>query len=644
MRSAVFLASWSIAFLRNEFHRQYIASARRWQEPAAGGRDHGAITAAVYFIDVRRAAEAPVPLHRRRAMSAAIARLRRVRLLYQIATMTHIETDILIVGAGGAGMSAAISAAHAGAARVLLADKSLVGRGGATIMAQMTVAAALGEEGPDDWPLHLADTLASGRGLCDAALAEVLCREAPVRIREMDAWRVGWARRAGGHIAQVIAPGHSRPRCCYVDFLNTGPAVAATLRRQIGRIDAVRRVSNLIVTDIVTDAGGAAVGAVALDHAEGAPVTIAARAVVIATGGLTGIFRRNSASANMGGDGYALALAAGADLVDMEFVQFFPIGHLAPRLVGMDPIMWDPFRYKLGGRLLDGRGREFLGDYGGDESRGYTTPRDIATYAIGKEVAAGRGSPHGGVYLSFTHVQRSDLEAAFGPVIERLARNGIDLGHMPVEVAPIAHYHMGGIAVDATMATRVPGLYAAGEAAGGANGANRLSGNAIPEALVFGERAGRFAASYAVSRRAGWNPKRAAAALAAIRRLAEGRPGEVSAAALLDELRDVMWRDVGAFRTAAGLARAASRLTAMRAALPQLAVAPGRACNPTLADWFELRASLLAAAAVTAAALSREESRGAHQREDFPETSPAWAARQRVALRQDGTLLVEPVR
>jgi succinate dehydrogenase / fumarate reductase flavoprotein subunit len=551
--------------------------------------------------------------------------------------MTHIETDILIVGAGGAGMYAAIAAARAGVGRVLLADRSFVGRGGATVMAQMTVAAALGEECPDEWTAHLEDTLVSGRGLCDEDLAALLCREAPERIREMEAWRVGWARRADGRIAQVTAPGHSRPRCCYVDFLNTGPAVAATLRRRIGRVDAIRRISNLTVTDIVT-ADGEAVGAVALDVASGEPVTLAAKAVVIATGGLTGIYRRNSASANMGGDGYALALAAGAELVDMEFVQFFPIGHLAPRLVGMDPIMWDPFRYKLGGRLLGGSGREFLAEYGSDETSGYTTPRDVATYAIQKEVAAGRGSPHGGVYLSFEHVPLAELEAAFGPVIERLAKNGIDLGRMAVEVAPIAHYHMGGIAVDEGMASRVPGLYAAGEAAGGAHGANRLSGNAIPEALVFGERAGRSAAAHAATHGAAWNPRRAALAVDEIRRLAEGQRGEVSAAVLLEELRELMWHDAGPFRAADGLGRAAERLDAMRQALPDLAIAPGRECNPTLADWFELRASLIAAAAVTQTALAREESRGAHQREDFPQTERAWVRRQYVRMSHDGAI------
>ena len=555
--------------------------------------------------------------------------------------MTNLATDVLIVGAGGAGMYAAIAAARAGAGHVLLADKSLIGRGGATIMAQMTVAASLGEECPDDWQSHLEDTLAAGRSLCDENLAGLLCRDAPARIREMAEWRVGWARRDNGRIAQVSAPGHSRPRCCYVDFLNTGPAVAATLRRQTSQVGAIHRVSNLAVTDLLVHEGEA-VGAVALDIAEGEPVTIAAKSVIVATGGLTRIYQRNSASANMGGDGYALALAAGAALVDMEFVQFFPIGHLAPRLVGTDPIMWDPFRYKLGGRLLDREGREFLADYGSDESTGYTTPRDIATYAIQKEVAAGRGSLHGGVYLSFTHVPRQALQAAFGPVIERLAKNGIDLGRTPVEVAPIAHYHMGGIAVDARMASSVPGLFAAGEAAGGANGANRLSGNAIPEALVFGEVAGRSAALFAAKRPTPALPDGAGDIVERIRSLAEGRKGDVAACEVLDELREIMWRDVGPFRNAVGLARASGRIEEMRTALPKLSLPAGRRFNPALADCFELRASLIAASAVAHAAAARTESRGAHQREDYPESDPAWARSQRVTMSAEGRITLGP--
>ncbi len=366
----------------------------------------------------------------------------------------HVETDVLIIGAGGAGMYAAIEAARAGAS-VLLADRSLIGRGGATVMAQMTVAVALGEETPDHWTYHLHDTLAAGRGLCNETLARLLCEEGPECIRAMDDWGVGWARREG-HIAQAMAPGHDRPRCAYVDFLNTGPAVSKTLRTVVNKTAGIRKAGDLLIIDLVRVDGEVA-GAVALHLASGNAVTIAAKATIVATGGLTRLYRRNSASANMGGDGYALALRAGASLIDMEFVQFFPIGHLAPRLIGMDPIMWDPFRYKLGGRLLNGLGQEFTSRYGSNEDGSYVLTRDLATYAIIKEVEAGRGSPHGGAYLSFEHCSEAALREAFGPVIDRLAANHIDLTKMQVEVAPIAHYHMGGIAVDTQMATGVPG-------------------------------------------------------------------------------------------------------------------------------------------------------------------------------------------
>ena len=263
------------------------------------------------------------------------------------------------------------------------------------------------------------------------------------------------------------------------------------MRAEIARHQkSIRKAGDLCIVDLVVS-DGEVTGAVGYHLATGAPVVIAAKATVLATGGLTRLFRRNSASANMGGDGYALALRAGASLIDMEFVQFFPIGHLAPRLIGMDPIMWDPFRYKLGGRLLNGRMQEFTSAYGSDEDGKYVLTRDLATYAILKEVEAGRGSPHGGAYLSFQHCTPQALRAAFGPVIDRLAANAIDLTRMPIEVAPIAHYHMGGVKADADMAHGVPGLFVAGEVVGGANGANRLSGNALTEAFVFGRRAGQ---------------------------------------------------------------------------------------------------------------------------------------------------------
>ncbi|MCP5156228.1 MAG: FAD-binding protein [Ectothiorhodospiraceae bacterium] len=541
----------------------------------------------------------------------------------------HLETDVLVVGAGGAGMYAALAAAAEGA-RVLLLDKNMVGRGGATVMAQMTVAAALGEQEPDRWEDHLADTVRAGRELCDEGLAEVVCRGAPERIREMDAWGVGWARE-GGHIRQVVAPGHGRARCCYVDFLDTGPAVAGTLRKRVSRASGVRLLSNLQVVDLVV-ADGAVRGALALSVGDGALVEIAAPSVVIATGGLTKLYARTSASNNMSGEGYALALRAGAELVDMEFVQFFPIGHLAPRLVGMDPIMWDPFRYKLGGRLLNGAREEFIDRYGGEDRGRYTATRDLATYAICQEVERGRGSPSGGAWLSFEHVPEADLRAAFGPVVDRLLANGIDLTRQAVEVAPIAHYHMGGIRVDRRMRSAVEGLLAAGEAVGGASGANRLSGNAVSEALVFGEIAGREAARHALGASRGWDgavARRAREALAPPTTSADG----ASAVALLRELRDLLWRDVGPFRTAEGLARALARIREMRVRdLHDVSVPDDRAFALELAEWHELRAALEVAEAVTVAALARRESRGAHQRYDFPEPLPEFRFNQAVRM------------
>jgi succinate dehydrogenase / fumarate reductase, flavoprotein subunit len=542
----------------------------------------------------------------------------------------HLDTDVLVIGSGAAGMYAALEAARAGAS-VVLAERSLIGRGGATVMAQMTVAAALAEQTPDHWEHHLSDTLAAGRGLCDEGLAALLCEDGPRRLREMDDWKVGWARE-DGHIKQAQAPGHDRPRCAYVDFLSTGPAVSRALRSRLNSAGAVRRIGELLIVEIAVR-DGEACGATALHLTTGRAVTLAAKAVVIATGGLTGLYRRNSASSNMVGDGYALALRAGAELIDMEFVQFFPIGHLAPRLVGMDPIMWDPFRYKLGGKLLNAEMREFETDYVDKDSRSdgrYVLTRDLATYAITKEVEAGRGSPAGGAYLSFQHVPAAEMRSAFGPVVDRLAANGIDLTSRPVEVAPIAHYHMGGIRVDATLQTRVAGLYACGEAVGGANGANRLSGNAITEAFVFGARAGRNAAQRALQASSHWQPQAARPALDLLR--SADRRDAPNLAAVMVELKALMADWVGPFRTADKLRSAAQAIARLTTEIGQSPVSSATKFDIVLVDWLDLRNMLLVAHAVTLAALARTESRGAHQREDHPALDKNWSVNQLSSL------------
>jgi succinate dehydrogenase/fumarate reductase flavoprotein subunit len=300
----------------------------------------------------------------------------------------------------------------------------------------------------------------------------------------------------------------------------------------------------------------------------------------------------------------------------------------------MDPIMWDPFRYKLGGRLLNRNMEEFTDRYGVAEDGRYVITRDLGTYAIIKENEAGRGSPHGGVYLSFEHIPEAKLREAFGPVIDRLAANGIDLTKMPVEVAPIAHYHMGGVAADVQMHTEIPGLLVAGEAVGGANGANRLSGNAITEALVFGREAGRSAAARAKSMHA--VPVHSDAGRGTLDLMGGNGPKDVpNSAEMLQRLQAIMADDVGPLRTGPGLSRALARIGELDRALGEHPFGGGGTFDLQRLDWFDLRNMLLVARTIATAALRRTESRGAHQREDFPGMLPEWHLNQYVSLRDN---------
>jgi succinate dehydrogenase/fumarate reductase flavoprotein subunit len=298
-------------------------------------------------------------------------------------------------------------------------------------------------------------------------------------------------------------------------------------------------------------------------------------------------------------------------------------------MIGMDPIMWDPFRYKLGGVLLNSEGRNFLADYGEKSGGGYVTTRDQATYAILKEVEAGRGSPAGGAWLSFRHVPEDQLHAAFGPVIKRLADNGIDLTKQDIEVAPIAHYHMGGVQVAPTLETAITDLFAAGEAIGGSNGANRLSGNAITEALVFGERTGALAADRAARKQLAWSHDAAAAALALTEASGPARP---DIAAMIVDLQALMADKVGPFRTEAGLTSALATIRAMATSLGDTPPGSPGPYDMARIDWFDLRTMLLVAETVATAALARTESRGAHQRDDHPAMADAWTQNQIVSL------------
>jgi succinate dehydrogenase/fumarate reductase flavoprotein subunit len=545
-----------------------------------------------------------------------------------------LETDVLVVGGGGAGMFAALSAARGGA-DVILFDKNIAGRGGATIMAQMTCAAALSEIEPDSPELHFEDMLASGKGLCNESLAELLCEGSPQRIRELESWNVNFARQENGRINQVKAPGHSRRRCVYVDFLATGASISAALRIQTSRAPSIRTLNCYSLTDVAVR-DGEVIGAVGFDVTTGTPVCVKAPAVVLCLGGMMKLFSRTTAPNNNAGEGVGIALRAGARLIDIEFLQFYPNGHLAPRMVGLDPTTWEPSRVKLGGKLLNSDGEEFLSRYG-EGGEGYSTTRDLLSHAIYKEVEAGRGSPHGGVFLSFQHLDADVLLKALGPFIDIFKRNNIDLTRQPVEVFPIAHYQMGGIEVNARMESTVPGLYAAGEITGGANGANRLSGNALPEAMVFGTRAGECAAQYALARRSlKWDLDSMAPYLDVIHGVPRKKSPERPPAQMLTELKQVMWDKVGVFRTGEALLEARERIHEMRTReFQDLSISPEMVHSGSMVEWFELRSGLYAAEAVTNAAIRRCESRGAHQRIDFPETRDEYQINQQIWLMND---------
>src|SRR5690606_36660085 len=383
----------------------------------------------------------------------------------------------------------------------------------------------------------------------------------------------------------------------------------------------ITRIKNLVITRLIKKEGKA-IGAVGFSMEDMEPISIAASQVILATGGLTEIFARNSATANMTGDGYLLAAEAGCELYDMEMVLFFPIAHLFPPLVGIDPIMWDPFRYKLGGRLLNGEHEEFMQKYAGEVAGKYTATRDMTSYAIFKEVEAGRGTPHGGAYLDFTMVPEEKLREGFGPVIDLIKSQGLDLTKDLVEVAPMAHFMLGGIRVNKEMQTTVEGLLACGELIHGMHGANRLSGNAITEALVTGRIAGEIAAKSKYEVDAAlvaaeldkewenlqqfWYPR-------------EVSKDEASTLTMRKQIQNVMWDWAGPLRTEEELKKALTEIKKLQQECKEVSLAKQDRYSLSVVEKIENYNMAIIGEAIIRGALERKESRGAHVRLDYPE-------------------------
>ena len=581
---------------------------------------------------------------------------------------TH-EYDVLVVGAGGAGLRAAIEAS-AGGVRVGLLCKSLLGKAH-TVMAEGGIAAALANvDDRDSWKVHFADTMRGGQYVNNWRMAELHAREAPERVRELEAWGAVFDRTADGRILQRNFGGHRYPRLAHVGD-RTGLEMIRTLQDH-GIHRGIDVHMEFTVVAVLTSDGRAA-GVIGYERERGRFKLFRAGAVVLATGGLGRAYRITSNSWEGTGDGHSLAYHAGAELIDMEFIQFHPTGMIWPPSV-QGLLVTEGVRGE-GGILLNKEGRRFMFDDipepyrnqtadNEDEGWRYTQgdkaarrppellTRDHVARCINREVKAGRGSPHGGVFLDIAWIKKR-LPNAEEHIKRKLPSMyhqfkelaGIDITREPMEIGPTTHYVMGGVRVDAeTQMSCVPGLFAAGECAAGINGANRLGGNSLSDLLVFGKRAGEYAAAFARE-----HPRaavdKAAADAAAARALEPFEPSRTeNPYTIQHDLQDAMQRLVGIVRLEEEMREALTVLETLKRRAAAAAVHGHREYNPGWHTALDLGHLLTVSEAIARCALERKESRGGHFREDYPEKAAEFSTIN-LAVRKaaDGSMELQRV-
>jgi succinate dehydrogenase / fumarate reductase flavoprotein subunit len=548
---------------------------------------------------------------------------------------TH-EHDVVVIGAGGAGLRAAIESSVLGA-RTALVCKSLLGKAH-TVMAEGGIAAALGNVDQDDeWRVHFQDTLSGGKYLNNWRMAELHAKEAPDRVRELEQWGGVFDRTPAGTMSQRAFGGHSYRRLVHIGD-RTGLELIRTLQDKCVHQD-VDVFMECTITRLLTS-GGRVCGAFGYWRATGEYVVFRARAIVLATGGTGKCYEVTTNSWEGTGDGHSLAIDAGAELIDMEFVQFHPTGMVwPPGVAGL--LVTEAVRGE-GGLLRNADGERFMERY--DPERMELSTRDIVSRAIYTEVGEGRGSPRGGVFLDVSHLPAETVKKRLPSMYHQFMElAGVDITKEPMEVGPTCHYMMGGVAVEAeTGASSVDGLFAAGECAGGLSGATRLGGNSLSDLLVFGRRAGVAAAEHARETPESEVDESQVAAAAETMDAFLGEGGE-SPYALHAELQHELQRHVGIYRDEAGLTAAVEAIEGLkRRARAVRAGTDGRAFNPGWHLCRDLQSLLVCAESIARAALLRTESRGAHSRLDFPAPSEEWS-RLNIAVRRDGDgLTVEP--
>jgi succinate dehydrogenase / fumarate reductase flavoprotein subunit len=539
------------------------------------------------------------------------------------------EHDVLIIGAGGAGLRAAIEGLAHGVS-VGVVCKSLLGKAH-TVMAEGGIAAAMANvDTSDDWRTHFRDTMRGGKFLNNFRMAQLHAQEAPDRVRELEQWGALFDRTADGNILQRAFGGHTFKRLCHVGD-RTGLEMIRTLQDK-GVAMGFDVYMECTVTRLLKD-GDRITGAFGYWREQGRFVVFKAKSIVIATGGIGKAWPVTSNSWEYTGDGMALAYNAGAELMDMEFVQFHPTGMVWPP--GVQGILVTEAVRGEGGILRNKLGERFMEKY--DPKRMELSTRDVVARSIYTEVREGRGTEHGGAYLDISHKPAEYVKRKLPSMYHQFKELAdVDITKGPMEVGPTCHYMMGGIRVDAeTAASTVPGLYAAGEAAAGLHGANRLGGNSLSDLLVFGRRAGAAAAEFAKKSGAvNVDDQQIASAEREMLEPFERQSGE-SPYEVHRDLQKTMQAKVGIFRVEEDLQSAMSDLEALKARAKKVRVEGSRMFNPGWHLAKDLDSMLRVSEAVTRSAVARKESRGAHSRIDFPDYSPVWEKQNNV-IKRDG--------
>ena len=558
------------------------------------------------------------------------------------ATYESVETDVLVLGAGGAGLRAAIAAAEAGA-KVLVVCKSLLGKAH-TVMAEGGVAAAMHNVAyQDTWEVHFADTMKGGKLLNDWRMAELHAKESPERVLELERWGAVFDRTWQGRIHQRPFGAHTYPRLAHIGD-RTGLELLRTLQDRAVHTEGVDVHMEVTVFKLLR-AGERIAGALAYRRADGSLILYRCAALVLATGGAGKMYRVTSNSWESTGDGTALAYEAGAQLRDMEMVQFHPTGMVWP--AGVRGILVTEGVRGEGGVLRNREGERFMERY--DHERMELSSRDIVARAINAEVNAGRGSPHGGVFLDITHRKPEYIKTKLPSMYEQFLKLAkVDITKQPMEVAPTIHYIMGGVRVDAESgASSVPGLFAAGEVAAGLHGANRLGGNSLSDLLVFGKRAGEGAAAAAKSATsaAGIDETDVKGAIAELIAPFD-RPAGESPYKLQAEIQDVMSRRAPIIRDANELAKGLEEIVDLKARVASCGTggSTSLAFNPGWHTAIDLGSMLVNAEALLRAAVERRESRGAHARSDFPKLDDALGEVNFIVEKTLDGMAVKPVK